>query len=261
MTDHRGAGVTPAAPVQACQADVKLAAQVRTHDVSAAVSFLEELKHQARTIQISATSERPEVLERNRRLAYGACELAYNYWKELCEQLNVIRPPSTARYMIDGRHPLTDLVCGHFRAVPNVRMLPGGQRQVDGVMLAWQVSGDRRERIEKELPKDIERVRGGLRQAGIQANEVPVRNAATGRLQGTGFEFKAEIHAHVRVAPLPDTGRVRLTFCNIDQLERVDAEYPAVGLRQRLLDEIGRWIVGQPQHVLEYASEVRRYQH
>lgn len=247
--------------MRARQAGAKLVAQVRRQDVSAAVSFLEELKQQARSIQTSASGEDPEVLARNRRLAYGACELAYNYWKELCEQLNVIQPPSAARYMIDGRHPLKDLVCNRFRAMPNVRMLPGGKSQIDGVMLAWQVSAERRERIEKELPKDIERVRGGLRQAGIQANEVPVRNEATGRLQGTGFDFKAEIHAHVRVVPLPDTGRVRLTFCNIDQLERVDAEYPAAGLRQRLLDEIGRWIVGQPQHVLEYASEVRRYQH
>jgi hypothetical protein len=225
------------------------------------MSFLEELKQQARTIQTGASSERPEVLARNRRLAYGACQLAYNYWKELCEQLNVIRPPSTARYLIDGRHPLGALVCSQFRSVPNVRVLPGGQSQIDSVILAWVASADRRERIEKELPKDIERVRGGLRQAGIQASEAPLRNAVTGRVQGTGFEFKAEVHAHVRVLPLPDSGRVRLTFCNIDQLERVDAEYPAVGLRQRLLDEIGRWIVGQPQHVLEYASEVRRYQH
>jgi hypothetical protein len=60
---------------------------------------------------------------------------------------------------------------------------------------------------------------------------------------------------------LLDAGRVRLTFTNIDQLERVDAEYPAAGLRQRLLDEIGRWIVGHPQRVLEYAGEVRRFQH
>lgn len=226
-----------------------------------AVSFLEQLKQQARTIQTDTSTEVAEVLARNRRLAHGACHLAHDYWKELCEQLNVIRPPCPARYLIDGRHPLTDLVCSNFRAVPSVRMLPGGRTQYDSVMLAWQAANGRRERIEKELPKDIERVRGGLRQAGIQAGEAPVRHPTTGRVQATEFEFKAEVHAHVRVAPLPDSGRVRLTFTNIDQLERVDAEYPAAGLRQRLLDEIGRWIVGQPQRVLEYASDVRRYQH
>lgn len=225
------------------------------------MSFLEQLKQQARTIQTDASTESTEVLERNRRLAHGACQLAHDYWKELCEQLNVIRPPCPAHYRVDGRHALTDLVCSHFRAVPSLRMLPGGRAQYDGVMLAWQASNGRRERIEKELPKDIERVRGGLRQAGIQAGEAPVRHPTTGRVQGTAFEFKAEVHAHVRVTPLPDSGRVRLTFTNIDQLERVDAEYPAAGLRQRLLDEIGRWIVGQPQRVLEYASDVRRYQH
>jgi hypothetical protein len=52
---------------------------------------------------------------------------------------------------------------------------------------------------------------------------------------------------------------VRLVFSNVDQLERVEAEFPAVGVRVKLLDEIGRWIVGQPQRVLEYASEVKRF--
>lgn len=226
------------------------------------MSFLDQLKQQARTIQADADDgEAAQVLERNRRLAFGACELAHGYWKELCEQLNVIRPPSPARYLIDGRHPLPDLVCSNFRVVPSLRMLPGGQSQYESVMLAWQASNGRRERVEKELPKDIERVRGGLRQAGIQAGETQVRHSATGRVQATAFEFKAEVHAHVRVAPLPDSGRVRLTFTNIDQLERVDAEFPAAGLRQRLLDEIGRWIVGQPHRVLDYASDVRRFQH
>jgi hypothetical protein len=69
------------------------------------------------------------------------------------------------------------------------------------------------------------------------------------------------VAASVRVTPLPDSGKVRLSFVNVDQLERVDGEYPAAGLRARLLDEIGRWIVGQPHRVLEYAGNIKRFQH
>jgi hypothetical protein len=229
--------------------------------ILSAVGFLDELKQQARTLQTSEDSVDAETLTRNRRLANGACQLAHDYWKDLCEQLNVIRSPSKARYVIGGRQPLEGLVCGNFRVAPQMQMLHGGAARYESVVLAWQATNGRTERIEKELPKDIERVRAALIQAGIQAHEAPVRNPSTGRVLATAFEFQAAVSAGVRVTPLPDAGKVRLTFTNIDQLERVEAEYPAAGLRQRLLDDIGRWIVGQPQRVLEYAGGIKRYQH
>jgi hypothetical protein len=164
-------------------------------------------------------------------------------------QLNVIQAPSAARYVLDGRQPLQGLVCKNFRVSPHLRLVPGGASQYESVALVWQAVGTPRLHIEKELPRDIERLRAGLRQAGITAHEAGVRNPTTGRMQATAFEFQPDVTASVRVLPLPESGRVRL-----------EAEFPAVGLRVKLLDEIGRWIVGQPQRVLEYASEVKRFQ-
>jgi hypothetical protein len=163
--------------------------------------------------------------------------------------------------VLAGREPLQGLVCGNFRVLPQLRLLPGGEPLYESVLLAWHASADGVLRIEKESPKEIERVRAALMQAGIQSSEAPLRNAATGRVQGTVFQFKSSIAASVRVTPLADSGKVRLTFINLDQLERVEGEYPAAGLRARLLDEIGRWIVGQPHRVLEYAGNLKRFQH
>jgi hypothetical protein len=39
----------------------------------------------------------------------------------------------------------------------------------------------------------------------------------------------------------------------------VEAQFPAVAMRLQQLDDIGRWIVGQPNRVLEFASDVRRF--
>jgi hypothetical protein len=225
------------------------------------VGFLDELKEKTRALQTAETAgPDAETLARNRRLANGACRLAHDYWKELCDHLNKLGPPSQARYVIGGREPLPGLVCGHFRVLPQLRLLPGGEPLYESVLLAWQAAGTTAQRIEKENPHDIDRLRGTLLQAGIQAQESAVRNAASGRPQGTAFQFIPVIAASVRVTPLPDSGRVRLSFVNVDQLERVDGEYPAAGLRARLLDEIGRWIVGQPHRVLEYAGNVKRFQ-
>lgn len=226
------------------------------------MGFLDELKEQTRALQTAeAVGPDAEMLARNRRLANGACRLAHDYWKELCEQLNLIRSPCAARYVVAGREPLEGLVCGNFRVLPQQKLLPGGEPLYESVLLAWHASGETPQRIEKEHPHDIDRLRAALMQAGIQPSEAPTRHSVTGRLQGTAFQFKPVVAASVRVTPLPDVGKVRLSFINIDQLERVDGEYPAAGLRARLLDEVGRWIVGQPHRVLEYAANIKRFQH
>jgi hypothetical protein len=222
------------------------------------VSFLDELKLVTRALQ-QDTSVDPEVQQRNQKLANEACRVAHDYWNELCAHLNVIQAPSTARYAIDGRQPLQGLMCRNFRVAPHLRLVPGGMAQYDAVALVWQAVGSQRQRIEKQLPHDIERVRANLRHASITASEDGIRHAATGRVQSTAFEFMPEVTASVRLHPLHESGRVKLTFVNVEQLERVEAEFPAVGLRARLLDDIGRWIVGQPHQTLEYASEVKRF--
>jgi len=225
------------------------------------MSFLEELKRQA----AANTEARPaaadaEVRARNARLAQGALRIVHEYWKEMVEQLNLIRPPSTARYLLDGRRPVEALRSGNFRVVPVTRASHGGEVVFESVVLAWQVGSGSKMTIDKELPAEADRVRAALRQAGIQSHEAPRRDVSSSRLLGTRFEFVADVAASIRVTPLPDSGRVRLAFSNLDQLERIEAEFPAVGMRPRQLDEIGRWIVGQPHRVLEYAGEVRRFQ-
>jgi hypothetical protein len=223
-----------------------------------AVSFLNELKRQTAALQPVETAD-PEARERNLRLAQGACRVTRDYWKELCDHLNVLKPPSAARYLIDGRNPLAGLRCVNFRLVPASRRNPAGEETFESVMLSWQAASGQRMRIEKDFPTEIDRVRAALRQAGIQSHESPVRSGSTGRPLGVAFEFTADVTVSIRLVPLPETGRVRLFFANLDQLERVEAEFPAVAMRPRQLDEIGRWIVGQPHRVLEYANEVRRY--
>lgn len=222
------------------------------------MSFLDELKLVTRALQ-QDTSVDPEVQQRNHRLANEACRTAHDYWNELCAHLNVIQAPSAARYAIDGRQPLQGLVCRNFRVAPHLRLVPGGMAEYDGVALVWQAIGTQRVRVEKELPHDVERLRANLRHASISAHEEGVRHAATGRLQGTAFEFMPDVTASVRLTPLHESGKVKFTFVNVDQLERVEAEFPAVGVRAKLLDDIGRWVVGQPHHTLEYASDVKRF--
>lgn len=224
------------------------------------MSFLNELKRQTAALQpTTVEAADPEEIERNFRLAQGACRVTRDYWKELAEQLNLLKPPSGGRYLLDGRNALDGLVCTNFRVVAPSRRNTDGEETFESVMLAWNVASGRRMRIDKDFPTEVDRVRAALRQAGIPSHEAPLHSGNNGRAQGTSFEFTCDVAASIRLVPVAQTGRVRLVFANLDQLERVEAEFPAVAMRPRQLDEIGRWIVGQPHRVLEYASDVRRF--
>jgi hypothetical protein len=69
----------------------------------------------------------------------------------------------------------------------------------------------------------------------------------------------ANIGASIRLVPLHGEGRVRITFNNLDALERIEADLPAIAMRVGQLDDIARWIVGEPQSVLKHATDVKRH--
>ena len=86
-----------------------------------------------------------------------------------------------------------------------------------------------------------------------EAHEVEVEPALSLRLE-TGTIGSA------LTTPLHDTGRVRLTFLNLDGFERVEAELPAFAMRPHELDELARWICGRPNGLLKHAQNIVRHE-
>ena len=175
-------------------------------------------------------------------------------------QLNLIGPSAPGRYALDGRTTLEGLTGTGFRVAHKLLRQHDGNEHFDLVALSWQVRGDgQRLCLVKDFPPDIERLRQRLSQGGIQAHETPTRHAGSGLIQATQFEFVANIGASVRLVPLHNEGRVRLTFNNLDALERIEADFPAFAMRTGQLDDIARWIVGEPQTLLKFATDVKRH--
>ena len=201
----------------------------------------------------------PEQRQRHARLAHGACRVARDHWQELAERLNLTRPPSLARYLIGSRHPVEGLRCCRFHVQHVSRTDHEGTEYFDAVTLAWHATNDERMRVEKDFTSGVEKMRVALRFAGIEPDETPIRRSDTGRQLATAFEFAVDVAASIQLTPLPASGHVRLAFVNLDQLERIEIELPATAMRLSRLDEIAKWIVGQPHHALDHAIEVRRF--
>ena len=224
------------------------------------VGFLAQLERQARSQKSGAEETDRETLERNRRLANGACKAALDYWRQLADHLNVLKPAGAARYVFDTRNVLERLPFVNFRAEPKVRVMHGGDEHYEVVNFQWQARSGQRLKIDKELPPEMERLQGRLNQAGIIAHVTPVRNPSTGRVQSTNYDFAGDVAVSVRLTPNHAEGKVSVCMNNFDGLERVEAEFPAFAVKPQLLDELAKWIVGQPNEFLKFAQNVRRFE-
>ena len=55
-----------------------------------------------------------------------------------------------------------------------------------------------------------------------------------------------------------DLGRLRFELVNLDGFETVTVEFPAVEIGSARLDELARWLLGEPNGFLENAQNLRR---
>ena len=202
----------------------------------------------------------PGVLARNARLANAACRAVLDYWNLLAEHLNALKMAAPGRYAFDARTAAQGSPGHSFRVSSNLRTTHAGDEHFDSVMLSWRVGKGERLKLHKVFPIEIERLRSRLRFGGINAAESPVRDPVSGHPRGTEFEFVADVNASVRVTPMHDAGKIRLTLLNLAALERIEAELPAFAMRPAELDELARLICGRPNGLLKHAQNLVRHE-
>ena len=226
------------------------------------MSFLNQLKQQAQERQ---AQERQDVAEMERRIAVteAACTIGWRYLEDMGRQLDVLRPLSNQRYVIDSRCiveslPLTNFV-GDIRK-QRLRLGPLSERElVHHVLLRAELRSGREVELTKVFPTEIDKVQARLAQAGIQCIGESVRDEE-GRFQAMRFRFYADITASVRMVPLHDEGRVQFEIRNLDGLSTVNATFAAFEVTAGRLDELAKWWVGQPHRFLDGAAELRRHE-
>jgi hypothetical protein len=220
------------------------------------VGFLDDLKRQAdalKTQQVIDTA----TLARNAGLVEAACKTTLQYWMELAQQLNVLQPTTPVRFSLDKSTALDGLKRCDFR-VDSRRKQHRGQEVFDHVVLhALQKSG-RSLTMSKDFPPEIERLEARLRQAGIAPDTNWVRHPDSGRLEEVRFAFTADLSLMARLLPDHDQGTMRFQISNFDGLETVNADFPAHLVGSDLLDQLARWVMGEPNDFLKTAQNLRR---
>jgi len=220
------------------------------------VGYLEELKRQADAALAQQTQD-IGALQRNALLTDSACQTTSRYFGTLARQLNVLQPVSKATWRFDSRSSFSQLRFSDFRADSRLKKLRD-EEVFDHVVLSFAAKTGTRVTIAKDFPPEIEKLEARLRQCGAHYDSEVIRDPENGGFVEKRFELLADFQGSVRLLPDHDAGRVAFHIANIDGFESVSVVFPAFEVGGARLDELARWITGEPHSFLRDGQHVRR---
>jgi hypothetical protein len=220
------------------------------------VGYLEELKRQA-DAALAQQGQDVGALQRNALLVDAACHSASRYFGTLARQLNVLQPVAKAVWRFDSRTSFSQLRFTDFRADSRLKKLRDAE-VFDHVVLSFAARTGTRVTIAKDFPPEIEKLEARLRQSGAPYESEVIRDAANGRFVEKRFELVADVQSCVRLLPDHDAGRIAFQVVNLDGLETVSVAFPAFEVGTARLDELARWINGEPHGFLRNGEHLRR---
>jgi len=128
----------------------------------------------------------------------------------------------------------------------------------DHVVLNFQAKTGQRFSLAKDFPPEIEKLESRLSQCGAKFDSEIVRDPLNGRFIEKRFEFVADFHCSVRILPDHDNGRIVFQILNLDGFETVNVTFAAFEVGSARLDDLARWIVGEPNSFLQGGEALRR---
>jgi hypothetical protein len=220
------------------------------------MGFLDDLKRQADALQAQQQTD-SAALERQAQLADAACRSAFSYLDTLVRQLLVLKPVSKVRYELDKKTRFEGLPITNLKVDARRKKLRGTE-VFDHVALHARLTDGRKLQLVKDFLPEIEKLESRLRQSGAPVHAQPVRNPDNGKLVEVRYELHVDFVLGLRVTPDHDRGRLAFKLMNFDGFETVELELPAIEVGSARLDELTRWLLGEPHRFLEGAQALRR---
>lgn len=220
------------------------------------MGYLDELKRQADAAKAQQSTDFG-ALDRNTQLVEAVCTSAYRYFGALAQQLNVLQPVSKLVFRFDNKHSFTSLKLSGFNADSRQRKLRS-MDVYDHVLLRYNLKTGSKVTLAKDFPPEIEKLEAKLRQCGALFQSDQIRSPQTGKFVETRFEIQADFRAWVKIVPDHDSGWLQFQLVNLDGFETVSVSFPAFEVGSARLDELARWIVGEPNRFLDGGHDLRR---
>jgi hypothetical protein len=211
------------------------------------MSFLNQLKSQAEQLrdQQSGSTQDLAAITKTTEMA---CVTAWKYLQDFCAQLNVIKPPASGRYSLDGKAAFPQLQMLNFRCDSRKKM-HRGQEMFDYIGVAWDLLPTTGQvathSVTVNFPPDLERVTKRLSFGQIKHERKDLRHPDTNKLQAYVFEYQTQSRGSVTLTPDQDIGQISFRLVNTEDFGVNNINYPAAQVTSGLLDELAKRIVGQ----------------
>lgn len=215
------------------------------------MSFLNQLKSQASALQ---QQQDGNFAARDAHVQQTelAMKTVHLYLDELAKQLNVIAPRGPA-LSLDGKTPWPAMQLGEFRVDARKKMLRD-QEVADYVAMGWRltpvmgkaVGGS----VTANFSTDIERIEKALAAGGVKHERTPVRHPEKNTLKEVRFDYLTEARGSVMVSAQNDEGQLVFRLATVRGFEIIKVSIDAPRVQSPVLDELAKWIVGQPSTFL-----------
>jgi hypothetical protein len=220
------------------------------------MGYLDELKQQADAAKARLTVD-TGALERNTLMTDAVCHSTFRYFSTLAQQLNVLQPVSKAEFRLDANTSFRNLKLGEFHADSRLRKLRNIE-VFDHVMLVFEMKSGTRVSLAKDFPPSIDKLEARLAQCGASFHSDVVRDPNSGRFLEKRYDIAADFRGTVRLTPDHDSAWVQFQIVNLEGFETVTVQFPAFEVGSARLDDLARWIVGEPNAFLRDGHQLRR---
>jgi hypothetical protein len=215
------------------------------------VSFLNQLKNQADALQKQQTAQLKDV-EASTARCEAAARVAHHYLGELARQLTVLAPDGP-RFTLDGKTPWPAMKLVSFRSDARKKMLRD-KEVYDFIAMGWdavpKIGAPVGGVVTVNFPPDLERVQQRIAVGSVEHERKDVRHPETNKLQAYRFEYVTRTRGSLVVTPDHDQGTMAFRLVNVDGFGVHTVTHPADGVRDSLLDEVAKLLVGQPSRFL-----------
>ena len=97
-----------------------------------------------------------------------------------------------------------------------------------------------------------------LRQAGAPVHAQAVRNPDNNKLQEMRYEMAVDFAFGVTVTPEHDSASLLFKVMNLDGFETITLDFSALEVGSTRLDELAKWLLGEPHQFFAGARNLRR---
>lgn len=209
-------------------------------------SLLEKLKREAQAKQLTE-SQTFSLHVQKKHFISETLQATFQYLRELCEQLNILKPAYPLGYSLAGLASLDGLVWQEGRA--DFRLVPDSSenRLLEQVTLRFRLASGQQLRVERENPAH-ELFRAALIDANIAYKEEEFRNQRN-HIERVAFSFPAEVKAGLAFAADYQAGDIRLRLRNIRRFGAADYRLPFEALDHAAHEELAHLVLGEESRI------------